>query len=208
MQAKNKKPYMKKLDISWDLKPDKKVTFQSYREALGYRDHTITIKNYNVKKKGAYKKLSFSVVVDAHVLSQQEVHDIYAWREEMVNDIGFYVGTTGIPCYYTLVDYSTGKCLESKNDKNVVVKATGWEMRGLQICNDSDGCSLMEPKGSQVKKVTVIYPADYKDLCIVAGGYSEDGDSNDDFWEGKVKFGKTTMISPQNSRLAHAMRVK
>lgn len=200
VQAEEKKPYMKRLNISWDLEPDKEIDFQQYTPGKGYLDSSVTLKNYKIvdAKKEGYKKLTFTVIMHPfkNGLSNQDIHDIANTKYDIRGGH-----------YYTLVDYTTGRCLEADNNRDVTVKDSGWYDEKKFV--DSHGCYItIESK----VKVTVTYPADYKGLCLVAGGYAErhitHRSVDDQFYDGAVKLGKSGLVSSKNKKAAHAMRVK
>lgn len=200
-------PNMKAAKVSWDLKADKQLTFQSYWAGVGYKNHKVLVKNMKIsdaKKKG-YKKLTFSMVMDSPEIKQSEVHKI------CTSDYAQYVGIGG-DVFYTLTDYKTGQCLEVENDKNVTVTATEFKNIKKKTLTDKDGCTLWYYRNAVIKNVTVVYPEDYKDLCLIVGGHSKsimDNPSKDDsFWEGSGKFSKTSMNNVSGKKIAHAMRIK
>lgn len=53
---------MKRMNLSWDLKPGKKVTFQTYWAGIGYKDGLVTLKEYKITdaEQDGYKKLTFT----------------------------------------------------------------------------------------------------------------------------------------------------
>lgn len=208
VQAEEKKPYMKRLNVKWDLKPDKEVTFQSYWTGIGYLDGTVKLTDYKItdaKKKG-YKKLTF--IYDGTSLkktpSNQQIHAI-------VNSPDFQkYWDVGGAMQYAVVDYTTGRSLEADNNRNVTVKYKELAGTTDTTYNDSDGCWIMGSRWRE--KVTVTYPDDYKGLCIVVGGTTKerivDKGFDNDFYNGNGKFGKTSMVSSKNNKVAHVMRVK
>lgn len=210
MQAAEK-PYMKRLNVSWDLKPGKEITYQSYWAGLGYRDASVVLKNYKITdaSKNGYKKLSFTVVFNPNLkdFTSQELHAM------IKSEMNTTYGSLGGWWYCTMVDYTTGKSLEVKNNKNVTTKFSAWKKSDKKVFSDSDGCSMNLYKTIKAT-VTVTYPADYKGLCLAVGGGTQktitNSSVNDKFWEdgSTLKFGKTNFISIINKKVAHAMRVE
>lgn len=214
-----KKPYMKRLNISWDLKPDKKIKYQTKYEVLGYREQTAEIKNYKITdaaKKG-YKKLTFTAVIGRDPkITNGQFQEFYHKCNEMygyVDDPGEKISRMGGNNYYAVVDYRTGKSLEYEyNDKDVKVRSGKWKYsKQKKKYEDSDGC-WWEFSKYTTANVSVVYPEDYKDLCLVVGGSSSQyGRTSEDslyFDNDIIKFGETSYVSPENKKIAHAMRIK
>lgn len=210
VRAEENRPYMKRLNVSWDLKPDKKIMFQSYWAGVGYKDAAVTLKNYKITdaEEDGYKKLTFSIVVEdvKNGFRPKEVHKLLESDEwEKYEDTGGYYNIT-------LVDYTTGRCLENAtNNRNVTAEISDAKQIGEIRYKDDDGCSLTCYKKT-VWKAAVTYPQDYQGLCIVAGGanknifqYDFDYDA---YYAGNIKFGKSVFYSSLNKKVAHAMRVK
>lgn len=210
VQAQAQKPYMKKLNVSWDLESGKNVVYQTYWAGVGYKEGIVALKNYEVTdaEEEGYQRLTFQVVFqerkggftpkEVHKLLQSDQYDKY-------EDTGGYLNVT-------LVDYTTGRCLESTpNSRNVTAEISDGIQTGEIKYKDSDGCSLICYKKT-VWKAAVTYPKDYKGLCIVVGGANQNVfDSDFDYegyYDGDVKFGKSVFYSMINKKVAHVMRVK
>lgn len=201
--------YMKKMNISWDLKPDRKVKFQSYWAGIGYKDGLVTLKDYKITdaEEEGYRHLTFTVVFEnsKEGFRPSEVHDL------LQSDIWEKYEDTGGYYNVTLVDYTTGRCLENtSNGKDVTVEISDAVQTGEKKYKDSDGCSLVCYKKT-TWKAAVTYPKDYKGLCIVVGGANKnvfDSDFDyDGYYAGDVKFGKSVFYSMINKKVAHALRV-
>lgn len=222
--------HMKNAYVKWDLKKNKTVKYKT--AYIGYspimKNGTLTIKDYKIKnaKKSGYKQLTFRVDFNRPAsFSKKELKEIGGClnADEWMSPFG---GNE----YVTLVDYETGECLEHKNAYNVTAKFGKWDYSGTKKTFQLSGGSFwIMPKGSI--KVTVTYPKSYKNLCIVAGGYSNnDGKYDDpeytkymsitvpgmnsvsDYFKGKKKqkcFAQATpLYSKKYKTVAHAMRVK
>ncbi len=198
------KAYMKTLNVSWDLKPDKAVTFKTKYAGISMPKGKVTIKNYKIKdaKKEGYKKLTFTVVFKKKTdFTPEQVHKMT--NSEYCQETGNIGGNV----YATLVDYTTGECLECENDYGVTVDFGDWEHLDKEISEDEHGCYVSIYKTVKAK-VTVTYPKDYKELCIAVGGMAKLESENDDkFYAGKIKFGKTPYISKSDKSVTHIMRV-
>ena len=90
--------YMKKMNISWDLKPDRKVKFQSYWAGIGYKDGLVTLKDYKITdaEEEGYRHLTFTVVFEnsKEGFRPSEVHDLLQsdiW-EKYEDTGGYYNG--------------------------------------------------------------------------------------------------------------------
>jgi hypothetical protein len=167
--------------------------------------------------KTGYKKLTFDLVFDRPVsFTKSQVDAIldtyWAW-EYLENSM-----------YYSVVDYDTGEGLENKNTKNVTVKASKWKWTNTKKSYGTGDNWVQFSRDGSVS-VTVTYPSDYKNLCIVAGGYSSDGGDNAYVSAGDAFFsGKTTFLYASNlyygkdvagkkklsthKKVCHAIRVK
>ncbi len=209
VQAQTQKPYMKRMNLSWDLKPGKKVTFQTYWAGIGYKDGLVTLKDYKITdaEQDGYKKLTFTVVFeeDQAGFRPKEVHKL------LESDIWEKYEDTGGYYNVTLVDYTTGRCLENmSNNRDVTAEISDAVQTGEKEYKDSDGCSLTCYKKT-TWKAAVTYPENYQGLCIVAGGANKNVFDSafdyDGYYAGDVKFGKSVFYSMLNKKVAHAIRV-
>lgn len=209
VQAQTQKTYMKKINLSWDLKPGKKVKFQTYWAGIGYKDGLVTLKDYKITdaEEDGYKKLTFTVVFeeDKEGFSPKEVHKL------LESDIWEKYEDTGGYYNVTLVDETTGRCLENmSNGRDVTAEISDAVQTGEKKYKDSDGCSLVCYKKT-IWKAAVTYPENYKGLCIVAGGANKNvfdyAFDYDGYYAGNVKFGKSVFYSMTNKKVAHAWRV-
>ena len=183
------KPHMKAIKVKWDLKKNKTVKLKTAWPGFDYQDMKITIKNYKVKKakKKGYKQVSFTVVQTQNFAPTKKMMNAASKFE--------YVPSTLWGCWNTaVVDYSTGKCLEAKNNKHVTVKYGKVKRTGVKKYTSKSGFWLKIPKRA-TQKVTITYPASYKGLCFGVFGESDilGGDmlAKNLFWKGKRAFGKT-----------------
>ena len=187
------KPYMKKLQVKWDVKNNKSITTTTLYKGIGWKNVAAKISNLKVTKanKEGYKKLTCTLKMDGSKLTASEVHKTA------------HAGI-GAGCYYAIVDYNTGYSLETKNKFGVTVKAKD-QYKG-KIYRDKDGC-WVEQAGMSVK-LTITYPENYKGLCIGFGGFNALNETKADqkFWKGKKPFGATTYYT-KNKKNTHFMRV-
>lgn len=216
-------PYMKKLNVKWDLKKNKVVSIQEPYDGLqgkkgvhddcfsgvGKRKTKVKMTNYKITNKGNKKKLTFTVNFQLDwTPNKTEVHRMSK------SDLCWETGSLGGGKYFTLIDYKTGLCLENTKNKkkfNVTVKGGKFKNSNKKWYKDDDGCKIYFYRKSKVK-VTVTYPKDYKDLCIVVGGYNVmtgEGyaDIMADFWDGDAPFGKVSYYK-KGKKNSHWMRVK
>ncbi len=201
------KNYMSKLNVKWDLKKDKTVTYKSVYAGIGMKKQKAKVTDVKIKnssKKG-YKELTFTVKFTLKWnMKAEEVH-------KLVNSdyARSHKGALGGYRWYTVVDYDTGTNLEGKNSCNVTVSRTqNWKYSKAKKYRDSDGCEAYIKDASI--KVKVIYPSSYKGLCIGVGGSTKLGGGKNDakYWKGSVPFGKTSYVSKKDKAVAHFMRVK
>lgn len=215
-------PYMKKLNVKWDLKKNKVVFIQEPYDGLkgkkgihdgcfsgyGKRKTKVKLTSYKIKNKGNKKKLTFTVNFEmGWTPNKTEIH-------HMANsDSCWETGLIGGGKYFTLIDYKTGLCLENTKNKkkfNITIKGGKFKGSNKKWYKDDDGCKVYFYRKSKVK-VTVTYPKDYKNLCIVVGGLNVTGegyaDIMADFWDGDVPFGKVSYYK-KGRKNSHWIRVK
>lgn len=198
------KPHMKTVNVKWDLKKNKTVTYKTRCAGLGMVKQKAKITDYKIRdsKKKGYKELTFTMKVTYQWnMSKNQVHKIANSPESLQ-------GKRGIMFFWALVDYDSGKCLAKKNKKKVVAEYGDWVYSPLKYYYDDDGCWVSLPKNGSLK-VKVTYPKDYKGLCIGIGGSTELVQTAKDkkFFEGKAVFGKTSYYSKKDKSVAHFMRV-
>lgn len=194
--------HMKKLNVKWDLKPGKTVTFKTKWAGVGMKKSKAIIKNYKVSDaKEGYKKLKFTIIFKrTYTPSKKEVHKIFQAKKNNL--------LTG-DMYLAVVDYRTGKDLEAKNDVNVDVTYGDWKSSNEKHYDDEDGCGIWEYKTAK-SNVTITYPDTYKNLCIAVGGRTAiKYTAQDKKWgEGKTTFSKTSFYSKADKSVCHCMRVQ
>lgn len=199
--------YMKKMPVKWDLAPQKTITYQSKYKGIGMKNQKAKITNWSITdaEEEGYKKLDFTVKFTRKWnVSPSEVMKI--------NKTGKLGGNIGGLCYVTVLDYQTGKSLDSKNDFDVTTTWGEWKYTGSKYYwgGDSSGDYYIYLTNAKVS-ATVVYPADYKDLCVGVGGSTSltDTKANKKYWKkGTALFGKTSYQSKNNKKIAHFMRVK
>ena len=202
------KPYMKTLKLKWDLKKNKTTKFTQKWVGLGNMDTKVKISNYKITNtKNDMKKLTFKITYTwNNTFTKMQVHKM------VKSDRNYKLPFTNY--YFAIVDYDSGKSLETDNDFGVTVKSGGWKYTKYKKTTDSHGCWVRIAKNCTVK-VTITYPKDYKSLCIGVGSnnlfVSKKSISRKSidtkFDNGKVKFGKTTYYTKGKSN-SHWMRVK
>lgn len=198
------KAHMKSVNVKWDLKPNKTISFKTRYAGLGMMKREAKITKYKIKnsKIKGYKELTFTVKF-SHIpkLSGQQVHKCAYSREfDKYNTIG------GDFCY-AILDYNTGKYLTANNNSDVYIQGGKWITSAKKYYYDSHGCWVRSY--SYTKSVKVTYPKNYKGLCIGICGNTvlKDTKNDDAFWNGKAAFGKTTFYDKKDKSVAHFMRV-
>ena len=219
---------MSKVKINWDLKNNKTVKYSSAygiylapklsnRSKTGPID-TIHGKISNLFKKGSIQVKNFKKVKTAggkkyKVTCTLRFIQPTNFSKTEINQIGDFGGLTnywGMNISGFIVDYQTGENLERKNSYGVSAKLGKWKHIGTNKYVLSDGW-WSDPKISEVK-VTVTYPKEYKDLCILAGGNSNrskcDGQA-DSFDDSDINFKQATAwYSKKDKLVCHGIRVK
>ena len=200
------KNYMSKMNVSWDLKPNKIITDKTMYADIGMIKQQLKITNYKIKnssKKG-YKELTFTLRFSyPQNIKPAQVHKI-------INSETYKItASIGGGFYYAVLDYNTGKYLGVKNKQKVTVeKVQNFTIIDTKHYSDNDGCSIN--LHTQDVKVKVTYPRNYKGLCIAAGGstLAYPMTSNEsEFFNGNLAFGKTSYYSKKDKSVAHFMRV-
>ncbi|MDE5782443.1 MAG: hypothetical protein K2I03_13360 [Lachnospiraceae bacterium] len=198
------KAYMKSVNVKWDLKKNKTITYKTKISGLGMRKMEAKISKYKIKnsKIKGYKELTFTVKFTCiPKLNGTQVHKCANSKEsKKYNTVG------GNSCY-AIVDYNTGKSLMANNNMDIYVQSSSWVYSPKKYYYDSHGCWVSTR--SYTRSVKVTYPKNYKGLCIgVCGSTAIKDTKNDDaFWNGKVAFGKTSYYDKKDKSVAHFMRV-
>lgn len=192
--------YMKKLGVKFGIKDGKEYTFTQKFAGVGITKLTGKITNITVKdaNKEGYKKLTYTVTMKPQFRpTKSQVDKIYksCWAK--------YDGDTfGEHMFFAVVDGVTGVDLEEENDYDV--KVTSKETSKTKSKRFYGSQAWIEYCIVWQKKVTVVYPEDYKDLCVGFGGgnFVKEKSVDEKFWEGKKAFGKTNFYKKgkKNSR--------
>lgn len=198
------KPYMKTLKkVKFDLKKNKKVTYPNLWINVGFKEATAKVTNFKIKdaKKDGYKQATFRInyTMDYKPKNKEEVNKL---GRAFSNYGKFYCGDN-----FAVVDYDTGKCLESKNDYGVTVKYGNYKGSDRKTYYGTHGAYISFDKNFSIK-VTITYPKDYKGLCLGVGGCLKKKETSVDkaFWKGKTPFGKTSYYSNKKTNF-HFMRI-
>lgn len=194
---------MKKANVKWDLKKNKKVKFKTKWYAVGTKTHTVKMTNYKVTKadKPGFKKCTFTLTY------RLKINPTKAQVNKMGNR---YVkhGTFGGSYYWTVNDYKTGRCLAGTNDKGVTVTSTGWKYSKFKKIKGTRGAWISYARKAQTS-VTIIYPENYKDLVIGVGGFHTYSTNVQSFFNGNKAFSKEKKLYHKKDKgYAHFMRVK
>lgn len=196
------KPDLKKANVKWDLKNNKKLTYKQYWYSMGVKKHTVKMTKFKVKNasKPGYKQCTFTVTFNINVKPSKK----------QITKMGIRAGdgkdyTNWGVC---VVDYKTGMSLEVENDKDVTSTCKTKHYKQTKL-KGIDGAWIRYPKKT-VMKVKIIYPKDYKDLAIgVVGSSNAKISSAAKFWDGKIPFSKAkSLYSKKDKGFAHFMRVK
>lgn len=223
---------LKKANVKWDLKKNKKIKYKTAWSYIGAKQNTVKMTNYKVKKakKKGYKQCTFKLtftrpdikMTDSQIEKMELLAMEYNLREFTSENAPFGGG-----CYYTVVDYKTGKSLEGKNSKKVKVTRSDWKFSNyVKKVSSSDPDTWIRYAKKTTVNVKIVYPKKYKNLAIGVGGYtaapelfteSFGGGASSGFktlnlnsyWKGKKAFSKETRLySKKDKSYAHFMRVK
>lgn len=198
------KNYMGRLNVSWNLKNNKMVTFKTNFAGVGMKEQKAKIMNYKITnaQEAGYKELTYVIRFEMVKKSKpKEIHKIckskfFKKNNSMAGFLNTYV-----------VDYDTGKSLLKKNPYGVTCTFE-WKTLNTREEKDGDGCTLNTYR--QQISYKIIYPKSYKGLCIGLGGSTGLTVKKNDtrFWNGKAAFGQTSFLSKKDKSIAHFMRVK
>ena len=187
--------------ITWDLKVNKKLTYRSYWGGVGMIRQNVKMTDFSDKwssTKAGYRDLSFTVTFTrkkkptADQLAKAAAYYTVYHPEE----------TTSPHCYFTIVDFKTGKSLEASNPYGVIVNSK-WETSTATIYKNSAYSISMTNKRVTVN---IQYPYTYKNMCIGVGGYSRMNAQavDNNYWKGTVPFWKTKLYrSTKRPEISH-----
>ncbi len=200
------KSYMKNLKgISWDLKPDKKITFQTMFAGVGMHNQKARITNWEItdSEEPGFKKLTFTLTMDHRwSVSKSQVHAIANSSPALTSGLFSRLGG------YCIVDYYTGDNLEAANNNyGVVVTPTDFIESKRKTYKDQHGCFVR--LFVTTTTATVIYPDNYTGLTIGVTGSKKVKETAGDeqFYAGIKPFGVTSYYDKNNKKIAHFMRV-
>lgn len=223
-------PHMKGLAVKWDLKNNKKVTYETAFSGNWhlqfFKSGKLTLKNYkktSASKKG-YKKVSFDIVFNrpASYTKKQIDYILDDYWDEL--DAGNKNPSLGNNFYVSGVDYETGESLEAKNKHHVTMKFGKWKWTNTKKFLGT-GSNWITYSQTAAVHCTVTYPKNYKNLCIVAGGIAISdtiggrGLGADDFFKGDCTFREAYDMyankyanefagSVKHRKISHGLRVK
>lgn len=194
------KNYMKKQNVTWDLKKGKTLKVKTYYAGVGLVDEKVKISQYKISKSSVpgYKKLSMTVkFYKTWKPTRNQV-------DKMVNSKycreTTYVG--GV-CFVHVLDYNTGRSLWNDSRFNVSVD---WKSSTPKYYYGSYGRYVrFKP---ETCKLTVEYPKNYKGLCVGVTGSISTNDAKDNaYTNGRIPFGKSRCVSKKYKSVAHFKRV-
>ena len=115
--------------ISWDLKANKKITYQSCFSGIGMHDQKAKITKWKITDEGdGFQKLTFKLTVDRRwSVSKSQIHKIAN------SSLTSKTGEIGGDCGYWVVDYNTGANLEAEDNKYGVTVIYPKDYKGLTI---------------------------------------------------------------------------
>jgi hypothetical protein len=207
VQAETSGNSLENLNISWNLKNNKAVSFKtvigkatkngkSSSDSTLVKMGTITMTDYKVtnSENDGYKKLSFKIVFKlSPKLSKKTVDRMYYYYHYKSTDPFGKISVV-------LADYETGKELSS-GENDVSISYGKFKSSGTRKYSGSGGREIRIAKKTWVK-VTVVYPETYENLCILAGGKSSHSKKTNSL----IK--KTNLYSKKDKLVCHGFRVK
>ena len=185
VQAKNLK---NTTGVSWGLKINKDFTYRSYWGGVGMIPQKVRLSNWSDQwsSKLGYRVLTFRINFTR--VRKPTV-------KQLVAAATFYhvkhpeLDSTSPNCWYTIVDYNTGKCLEVPNSYGVTVSDSGFTHTSTTYRTSGYGITMQ----NAAVDVRIEYPYQYKNMCIGVGGVNSiDMKSADSrYWKGKTAFWNT-----------------
>lgn len=196
--------YMKKMNVSWDLKPKKQITYKNCYAGLGLRKEYAKIVSYKKKSSGSkYKvtmKVKFECIKTVENMSQRD-RDRFLEYDDGEGLLGDY--------NVVVADYKTGKCLYASNPYGVKANCSYRTIREKTFY--SSDWEYEETLVDSYATVTVTYPKSYKNLCIGVGGSTSCYGAtyaDEDYYDGYGTFKRTSFYSKKDKGVMHFMRVK
>lgn len=197
-------PYMKKMNVSWDLKPRKEITYKNRYVALGLRNESAKIVRYKKKSVGKKYKLTLKVRFECIKTIQnmtQEERDTFLEYDDGDGMIGDY--------NVVIADYKTGKSLYARNSYGVKARCSYKTFRKKHFY--SSDYMYDDSFVDSYATVTITYPKSYKNLCIGIGGsnsYHGSTKADDKYYDGRGSFKKTSFYNKKDKGVMHFMRIK
>lgn len=196
-------PYMKKMNVTWDLKKDKLFTYRNCYGGIGLQDEYAKIIKFKKKSVGdEYKitmKIRFECIRTLNEMSKKK-------RDKFLrfSDGDGFLGDYNV----VIADYKTGKCLYVKNKFGVKADCDYEDYKEKTFY--SSDYDYSETVVNSYAYVTITYPKSYKNLCIGIGGSSsfEATMADEDYYNGEGSFKKTSFNCKKDKGVMHFMRVK
>jgi hypothetical protein len=207
VQAETSENSLENLNISWNLKNDKAVSFKtvigkatkngkSFSDSTLVKMGTVTMTDYKITDadKDGYKKISFKIVFKlSPKLSKKTVDKMYYYYHYKTTDP---LGEISV----VLADYETGEELRS-GENDVSISYSKFKSNGTKKYSGSGGREISIAKKTWVT-VTAIYPETYENLCVLAGGKSSHST------KANTLIKNTNLYSKKDKLVCHGFRVK
>ena len=197
-------PYMKKINVSWDLKPRRQIQYKNRYVALGLRNETAKIVSYKKKSVGKKYKLTLKIRFECIKTIQdmtQEERDTFLEYDDGEGLLGNY--------NVVIADYKTGKSLYARNSYGVTAKCSYKTFREKYFY--SSDYMYEDSFVDSYATVTITYPKSYRNLCIGIGGsnsYHGSTKADDRYYNGHGSYKKTSLYNKKDKGIMHFMRVK
>lgn len=197
---------MDKAKVKWDLKNGKKYAGAVNYKCIGTKKMSMGIKKYKKVLVGDKYKITFTYwekFPNVRVSSKKvdQIHYKLGNDPSAMNDSSFF----------TILDYTTGKSLECKNNEyGVKVKSGKWinTYYKKNKAKRYNGVWVRYPK-TCTAKVTITYPKEYKDLCIGIGCMPYNIGGNKFFgknWNKEISFTQSAYYK-KGKKYCHFMKV-
>lgn len=208
-------PYMKKLDVKWDLKNGKSVVCKTVFAGGVKGEISLKISGLKVTKanKKGYKKCTFTYTSKYKTkLTALQVRKILKSKY-----FKKYSNVSG-SAFYAIVDYDTGASLEynygSLHERPLIDNLDVTVLESKEKTTNKKKYRDKKTKGwvslgTYTCKVSVVYPENYTGLCIGIGGYNivSETYADSEFWDAMKPFGKTSYYK-KGKKNSHWLRVE
>ena len=157
-------------NITWDLADGKSVTAKNIYAGLGVRNMKIKLTGYtDTETEDGLRQITFTLIFN----DKKPYGDLITSEQFDKLSKEFFFWSITNSHFYSVIDLKTGECLEGENDKGVKVEKTkNWEHESYLVPIEGYDHTKLNSSSRVTVSVRITLPKDYKDMAIIAGGYS------------------------------------